>query len=181
MSTVLENSKLIMSKGILTIVKVLGAAAVLAMMIFVVGNAAARFLFGVSIPGSSEYISLLLMPLAISLGIVLAAREKDHLEVDILSNVWSGGWKRLAEIIMNLIVVVFLALLVVVAVPFADEQRMLDEIGSASGMAVWPLRYVLILGLFGYAVVALKDLIKHLVNRPVLDPSAKGATDVNTD
>lgn len=151
-----------LSKAAQKVAASVGAVAVLGMLLFVVVNAFARFVFNASIAGSSEYVSLWLMPLTVAIGVVLAAMNREHLEVDILAQRWRGLSRRLAIFVRGLVVIVFLGLTVFVSLPHAQSLASLGESGTASDIPIWPFRFILTLGLLCFALLVLVQTVKDL-------------------
>lgn len=129
-----------------TLLGILAAICVAALMITVVADTTGRFVFLTPIPGANDYSRFWWMTLIVFGGLGLAERRNEHIEALVLENRMPPRLRAVWQGIRAFVITITLALLLVAAIPSAVGHQAQGEYAPGSEIAIWPTRYVLILG-----------------------------------
>lgn len=136
------------------------ALAALAMMVQVVADVTAKYVFDAPIDGTEEIVSYYYMIAIVILPLATVELKNEHVTVDILYDRFSPGWRYLCDALGRL-----LSFMIFVALGY---QSLLQAIASykvgelsmgAASIIIWPPRFFLPLGFLLIALVALARLL----------------------
>jgi len=148
---------------------VLGGVAVLALMALATGNVCGR-VFGMPYAGAYELVAFLgAVVTAFALG--YTQRKKSHIVVDILTETFSKGLKRVLDGISYLIGMIFFGLIAWVILKWGIKIAGSGEVSETLKIAYYPFIYSVALG-FGFLCLTLLLDFLHTVLKKGGNPSS---------
>lgn len=137
-----------------------------ALMCLVVSNVIMRF-FGNPIRGTVEWVEFLT---AVCMGLALAycAIQGGHIAVTFLTDRLPFKPRLAVEGTVNLVVLVFLALIFWRLLIYADRMKQLGQVSLTTGTPYYPFIIIIAVGVLGYCIVLLAEIvtaIRKLVSR----------------
>jgi TRAP-type C4-dicarboxylate transport system permease small subunit len=155
----LDQIDLILSKGLM----VVGGIALLSLMILATGNVALR-IFHVPFSGCYEIISFLgAVVTAAALG--YTQRNRDHIIVDIFSEKFPPGIKKIVDAVSYLIVAVFFAVVSRQTFLWGMKIRESGELSETLQIIYHPFIFGVAVGFAFLALSGAVDFLKVLFNR----------------
>lgn len=155
----LDQIDLILSKGLM----VMGGIALLSLMILATGNVTLR-IFHVPFSGCYEIISFLgAIVTAAALG--YTQRNRDHIIVDILSEKFPPGIKKIVDAVSYLIVAIFFAVVSRQTFLWGMKIRESGELSETLQIIYHPFVFGVALGFAFLALSGTVDFLKVLFNR----------------
>lgn len=137
---------------------VAGGAALLALMILATGNVVLR-IFQVPLSGTYEIVSFLgAIVTASALG--YTQRNKDHIVVDILSNRFPAGLKRVVNLISYFVIMVFFAVVSWQTAVWGLQIKESGELSETLQIIYHPFIFGVALGFAVLAVACAVDCVK---------------------
>ena len=85
----------------------------------------------------SEEVSLLMIVWFIFIGCSVAARENAHISMEILDNVLPGKGKKITNIIINLINMIFCTVLLYAGISMVNNAIQLNSMATSIPMPLW--------------------------------------------
>lgn len=154
----LDQIDLILSKGLM----IVGGVALLLLMILATGNVAMR-IFHVPFSGCYEIISFLgAIVTASALG--YTQRNRDHIIVDILSEKFPPGVRKIVDAVSYLIVTVFFAIVSRQTLIWGLQIREAGELSETLKIIYHPFIFGVALGFAFLALSGAVDFFKVIVN-----------------
>lgn len=154
----LDQIDLILSKGLM----IVGGVALLLLMILATGNVAMR-IFHVPFSGCYEIISFLgAIVTASALG--YTQRNRDHIIVDILSEKFPPGVRKIVDAVSYLIVTVFFAVVSRQTLIWGLQIREAGELSETLKIIYHPFIFGVALGFAFLALSGAVDFFKVIVN-----------------
>ncbi len=156
--------------------EVTGMIAVGLMVLHVTADVAMRGLLNQPIQGTLEMMAYWYMVAISFVGLWLAQVNFEHISVTMITERLDPASRRVLDVAIALITVVFLVSLgwfsAVHAIDAFEEQ----EFVGAYHIAVWPMRFVVVVGLFAYAVTVAHQTVtrKRRVDDMELEELASG-------
>jgi len=148
---------------------VLGGVAVLALMVLATGNVCFR-VFGMPYRGAYELVAFLgAIVTAFALG--YTQRKKSHIVVDILTETFSQGVKKVLDGLSYLIGMIFFALIAWVILKWGIRIAGSGEVSETLKIAYYPFIYSVAAG-FGFLCLTLLLDFLHTVLRKGGNPSS---------
>jgi len=136
------------------------------MMLLLVADLVARSL-NRPLQGMAE-LSVFVMMVVIYLGLARCEQHHEHVGLEIGVNALPSGAKRVTIIIANMLAVATIALLLY-AVFFNAIDSFVDNesIHGTTEFHIWPIKFLMVAGLFFFLAQAIFNLAAVLKNRPV--------------
>lgn len=120
-----------------------GMAALIAMVGYVIANVTLRFTVGDTLPAVTEVVTRwLLVPLA-TLGWVVAAQRREHIDVRLLIDGATSGVRRWTEMVNYALTIAFTASIGYFGWRGAVGAMRINEYGVDSGLPVWVTRFTI--------------------------------------
>jgi TRAP-type C4-dicarboxylate transport system permease small subunit len=142
---------------------VLGGFAVLALMLLATGNVMLR-IFHIPFRGTYEIVSFL-GAIVISFALGYTLKRKDHIVVDIVSDKFPEGLKKVIDIIAYICIAVFFAIVAwqmyVWGMKLWDE----NEVSETLKIIYYPFVFACALGFAAISLSAFVDLLKKIIGR----------------
>lgn len=130
----------------------------MAMMLLVVVNVISRSL-GHPFHGASEWVGFL-MACAIGLALSYCAAQGGHVAVTILFERISGKKRVIAELIVNILVLIFLIMVVRMMILYGIRLFEGGHVGMTSRVPLHYFAYVIAVGIAGYSAVVLGEIVE---------------------
>ena len=152
-------------RGIARTLAVLSAVAIVVMVIAIAIDVFVRNITGASLPGMIE-IAETAMVTAVAFGLAWAGVNREHVAVTLLTDRFGPRLAKITNIFIWLVVAVYTAWL-----SYANVIRSMDSLTSNEtrfGLVQWPMypmRWILTLGLISLFIVALVNLAHTLKGR----------------
>jgi len=146
------------------------------MMLHISADVAARWLFGISIVGTLEYVSYIYMVSVVFLPLGRVQQERGHVLVEVISNLFPpkvSEWVDRGALLFSFVYVSFIGWWGwQEAVRSFQRNEILPLIDT--DLPLWPSRFVVPIGLAAMAVVILFQLVRSLRGHEAPPPSGLG-------
>lgn len=168
-------------RWIVLIAQILGAVAVVVLMIQVSLNGVLRRIAGVQLPGTLEMTEWWYMPVIACTGIAIAAVHNEHFYVDLVFDRLSPIGRRVLAIFATVV-----ALALTVAITWFSFLQALKEadIGRyepVTGLVVWPLYFLVPLAFAAYSAVLIANLLRFIAGRDLSELADPHSDDPATE
>lgn len=146
---------------------VLGAAAILLMMVHVALDVVMRKLLGAPLPGTLAMVTNYYMVIAVFMPLALVERHRAHISVDVMMPILPARLGRCMRALSGLAAALFMALVAWRGWTDAvrDWQVSASQVQGSAVMPVWPAHFAVP---FGAGLLAIALLLR-LVPRPLGD------------
>jgi TRAP-type mannitol/chloroaromatic compound transport system permease small subunit len=147
-----------------TLLAVAGGIATMGLMLNVVVDVIGRAVFNRPLPGTLDVTQFAWMPVLVSLGLGYALLRGEHIRVNLLTAPTGPRAQRVIEIAGMVFTLATTAVLIWFGAQKASEAAAFQE--SAVGtpwLAIWPFRWVIVVGLAGLFLQALALFIRAIV------------------
>lgn len=134
---------------------IIGGAAVLALMVNVVGDVSLRYLFRAPIPNTLSYVSFWWMVPISALGIAVAQRGGENIDVPLVFERLQPASQKHLAILGNSITILFLLFVIYFGMQGARQNMAAGEYATGA-VPIWPLRFIVPLS---FAVVVLQLVV----------------------
>lgn len=132
---------------------VVAGVALAAMAAVTIADVASREARGHGISGTLEIVSYWFMPVLVFMSIAAADRADEHIRVGLLTERLQGRTRRVADSVTSLALVGVLLWMLPLGWHAAEESRLIEETAPVHRwLVIWPVRYVIVLGLALYAL-----------------------------
>lgn len=148
-------------------VVIVGGAALLIMMLHITAEVVLRSLFGITIPGTLEFVSFYYMVVGVFAGLAVVALLNEHVVVEVFLTWLPGRALAIFDALAALIGAAYAGFLAYGAWLQAKSSTKFDEIMPVRGfdMPIWPSRWVAVAGLIIIAFASLGHVIRFLRDR----------------
>lgn len=155
---------------------IVGGLATVGLMINIVADVAGRFLFHHPFPGTLDLTQFGWMPVLVSLGLGYALLRGEQIRVNLLTAPTGPRTQRVIEILGMAFTLGTAAFFAWFSVGKAVTSTASSEasVGTA-WLAIWPSRWVIVIGLLGLLLQALAQLFRAIIVeefRPIDDEAA---------
>lgn len=143
-------------------VRLLGAVAAVGvglLMVTVIADTASRYLFSDPIFGANDFSRYWWMIIIVFGALGMAEKRNEHIEALVLENLMPRKLKIVWRYIRAAVITVVLASLLYAAVPTAIQHHKQGEYAPGSEIAIWPTRYVLVVGIAVFLVAVIMKLV----------------------
>jgi len=156
-----------LARTVTAILAAIGAVATAVMIAHVLADVLGRMLFNHPLPGTTNLVSTWWLPVVALAGLALAARKDEHIQASLLYNPMGPVNRRRLEILDSVITLVAL-----VAIGWCSLERALRATSLATsdpitGLAVWPVVFVVPLAFAGFALEVLSTLVRLSTRKEV--------------
>lgn len=135
------------------------------MMLLLVADIIARSL-NRPLQGMAE-LSVFVMMIVIYLGLARCEQQHEHVGLEIVVNVLPAAAKRATVIFANILAVATIALLLYAVFLNAIDSYLDNEsIHGTTEFHIWPIKFLMVAGLFFFLVQAIFNLAAIIKNRP---------------
>lgn len=160
-----------MKRIVTSISQAMGVIAALSLVILMFGitfDVVTRYITKASVPGVLELAESCLV-VSIFLGLPLAAVRGEHVAVTLLTDRLNARWARVCAFVAWAVTAMFLAWMAWASTARAIEatQRGEERFGLVR-WPVWPMRWVIVIGLVGFLAVAIVNLIRIITDKEPL-------------
>lgn len=135
---------------------------IVAIMLLIVINVLLRKLFGCPISGTYELTGLLTSA-AISLALANCAAKGGHIAVSLITDMLSKKIKFVIELIMNTIVLSFLAWIFWIMVSYGKRIFISGRVGMSTEIPLYYFVFIIAIGFICYSFIVLENLIYHII------------------
>ena len=139
-------------------------AAVLGMVLLVVADVVMRGLFNSPIQGTLELMTYWFMVVISFLGMWLAQVKREHITVTMITDRLRGPAKMVFRVFSAILTVAFLAALGWYGLEAALINMARGEYTGAFRVPIWPMRFLVPIGLGAYAITLIIHTIQDLKN-----------------
>lgn len=144
----------------------IGAAALAALCLVVVINVVLRATVNGAFPAALDLVSYWWMPLVAILPLALTGIQGRHLSAGIILDALEGWPARIVGIAVTALAAVVLAALTWYGFQSAVEKALINEHGLvARWLPIWPIRFLVALGLLVATLQMAHSLIEHVRGR----------------
>jgi TRAP-type C4-dicarboxylate transport system permease small subunit len=157
-------------RRLVSTMNVLAAIAAILMTALVFSGAVMRYLVGAPLRFSDELVGLLFVAMAF-LALPLGLLQGRHITIDIVTRGLRGPWRRLADLLAVLILIVFAIAFIVVSYQFASFSFLIDSRSEISALLLWPWMAIMPLCMavaLLVALVQLYDIMRQICGKPPL-------------
>lgn len=146
-----------------TTLAVFGGAATVIMMLNIVFDVAGRFLLNRPLQGTLDLTQYTWMPALVSFGLGYALLKGEHLRVSLITAPTGQLTQRIIEIVGMAFSLLVVALFIWYGIEKAHQTMTLGEhaVGT-KWLAIWPSRWVLVIGLTGLLLQVVAQLLRAL-------------------
>lgn len=142
---------------------IIGGLACFLLAMNVVADVLGRFLFNAPITATLDITTYAWMPTLIGLGFGYALLRNEHIRVTLITGSTSAGLQRVVEMIsMAAVAMLALALAYYGAEMAVMAMAYQESADTTQWLAIWPFRWVLIVGLVGLAAQAIVEFLRAL-------------------
>lgn len=134
-----------------------------------------RFAFSIPLPGTIEYASFWYMAAIGFLGLALAERHNEHIDVPIVFDRLPPPIQRELTIVGKSLFAVVMLAIAVWGWEEAVRQWEIGERGGAAGVLVWPTRFLVPLGAAACAIELLATVLERLGSAQATETDAAAA------
>lgn len=131
---------------------------IVVMMLLIVSNIILRAVFKQPLVGTIDYVNILIA-LTIGLSIAYCAVQDGHIAIGFIMDKMPAPVVTLVDLIINLIALVFWALVTWYMLGFAQSMNTNGLVASTSQIPLAPVVYVIALGLMAVCLVILSRLV----------------------
>jgi TRAP-type C4-dicarboxylate transport system permease small subunit len=134
------------------IIQLVGAVAVVALAVHTAVDVARRELLGGGAIGTLEFVTNYYMVAAVFMGLMVAQRQREHIEVSVLFDRLPVRSRRLVALAGQLLTIGFV--LALANYGFLEAMSNMEQ-GEHSGVVdvpIWPSRFLVPLGFLAYAI-----------------------------
>ena len=147
-------------RGFSRLLAIVAAASIVAMVLAIAADVLVRNATGASLPGMIEVAETSLV-VSVFFGLAWAAANGEHVAVTLLTDRFSAAWMRIVNIFVWTLSSAFLAwLLYASTVRAVDSTRMLEERFGIVRWPMYPMRWVLVVGLVALLLVAILNVLR---------------------
>jgi TRAP-type C4-dicarboxylate transport system permease small subunit len=154
-------------------VAVVAAAAVVALAAHTAFDVVRREIWGAGAIGTLEFVTNYYMIAAVFLGLMVAQRQREHIEVSVLFDRLPVSTRRLVALAGQVLTIGFVLALANYGLLEAIASMQEGEYSGVADVAIWPSRFLVPLGFAAYAIHlaidAVKDFRSHAFEQRV-DP-----------
>lgn len=161
--------------------QLLGAAAVIVLMVQVSLNGVLRRLVGVQIPFTLEMTQWWYMPVIAGTGIAIAAVYGEHFYVDLVFERLSPAGRRLLAAFAVVVALVLTAAITWFSFLQAVKEAEIGRYEPVTGLLVWPLYFLIPLAFAAYSAVLVANLVRLIVGRDLRELADPHAADHATE
>jgi len=141
-----------------------GAIVLMAMMCTVIADVVRRGLFNHPVPGTLDLTQFAYMPTLISLGLGYALLRNEHIRVTLLTAPTGPKTQRIIEVLGMVFTIGTMAVLVWLGAQRAQVAQQISEHSlGVSWLAIWPYRWVVVIGMVVFALQAIAQLVRAIV------------------
>lgn len=137
---------------------IVGGAALIASMLYIVASAISRTVFNYPLTGALEVITYWSMPIIVFAGFAFAQITREQIDVPLIFDRLSTRLKRELTIISLIVVALTSAAFSFYTATDAFIGLELQRTGGAIGLTIWPAAFAAPLAFAGMAVAAVLDL-----------------------
>lgn len=158
-------------RGLTRILAILAAASIIVMVVAIAADVVVRNSTGGSLPGMIETAETSLV-VSVFFGLAWAGVNGEHVAVTLLTDRFNKIWTRVVNIFIWALSSLFIAWLIYASTLRAmDSTRMLEERFGLVRWPVYPMRWVLVIGLVALLLVAILNLARTLRGRTPMGPA----------
>lgn len=140
---------------------VLGSLATVALMVTIVIDVLGRYFFSRPLPGTLDITQFAWMPALVSLGLGFALLRGEHIRVNLLTAPTGPRTQRIIEIVGMTFTLGTTMLFIWFGIDKAVETMSFQEKAvGAQWLAIWPFRWVVVVGLIGLLAQAFAQLLR---------------------
>lgn len=155
---------------------ILAAASIVAMVLAIAADVLVRNATGASLPGMIEVAETSLV-VSVFFGLAWAAARGEHVAVTLLTDRFNEAWMRIVNIFVWALSSVFLAwLLYASTVRALDATRMLEERFGIVRWPMYPMRWVLVVGVAALLLVAILNVLRSVLGGTPMGTTGRGDT-----
>jgi TRAP-type C4-dicarboxylate transport system permease small subunit len=147
---------------------VIAALSLVVLMLAITLDVITRYITKASIPGVLELAESCLV-ISIFFGLPIAAVRGEHVAVTLVTDRLNDAWARVCFLVAWAVTALFLAWMTWASITRAIEatERGEERFGLVR-WPVWPMRWVIVIGLLGFLAVAIVNLIRLITNKDPL-------------
>lgn len=142
----------------------LAIVGVAAMILHTAVDVSRREFFGGSAAGTIEYVTNYYLIGVAFLGLVVAQKQREHIEVNVLFDRLPQLSRRGVFLVMNLIAVAFVLALAWYGWQSAAENMQQGEHSGVVSLLIWPSRFLVPIGCVAYAILLSADAVKDFAS-----------------
>lgn len=147
------------------VAQLLGAAAVVALMVQVSLNGVLRRLAGVQIPFTLEMTEWWYMPVIACAGIAIAAVQGEHFYVDLVFERLSRAGRRVLAVFAVVVTLGLTAAITWYSLLQGIKEAEVGRYEPVTGLLVWPFYFLVPLAFAAYSAVLVANLVRLIVGR----------------
>jgi TRAP-type C4-dicarboxylate transport system permease small subunit len=140
----------------------LAGIAALGLAAHMVVDVCLRFFFNTPIEGTLEYVTYWWMPCIVFFGLALTQRRAENIDLPMLHERLTGRTATVSSIIAHVLTVLFVGLIGWYGLENALAQTAVGEFTSATNTLVWPMRWVVPVGIAILVLQLLADIRQTL-------------------
>lgn len=168
-------------RGLSRLLAILAAAAIVAMVLAIAADVIVRNATGASLPGMIEVAETSLV-VSVFFGLAWAGVNGEHVAVTLLTDRFNRRWTRVVHIFVWALASAFVAWLLYASILRAiDSTQMLEERFGIVRWPMYPMRWVVVVGLIALLLVALLNLVRSVAGRGPMGPADEVAAALAQD
>lgn len=159
-------------RGVSRFLAILAAVSIVAMVLAIAADVIVRNATGASLPGMIEVAETSLV-VSVFFGLAWAAVNGEHVAVTLLTDRFNEAWIRIVNIFVWALSSAFVAWLLYASTLRAiDSTQMLEERFGIVRWPMYPMRWVLVVGLVALLLVTVLNLLRSLVGHAPMGPAS---------